>query len=322
MRNKTLCSPKLLTSPVLFLVFNRPDTTRQVFEAIRRAQPSQLFVAADGPGVNKAREAEKCVAVRRIVDEGIDWDCKVHRLYRSNNVGCKIAVSSAIDWFFEHVEEGIILEDDCLPNQSFFEFCQQLLQYYKNDARIMQICGSNRLGEWNPGEYSYFFSRYGPVWGWASWRRAWNHYDVNINLWPFIRKHRYHYFFCSTKKEARWREKLFNRLYDNKIDTWDFQWAFAKLVNSGLSIVPKVNLVRNIGFTPEATHTKNPTLGVAAAHDIEFPLKHPCFVLRDKGADSTYRSRVLPSFSSKFKLQIFKFSRSSRNSEASQTHNR
>ena len=123
------------------MVFNRPDTTKQVFETIRKARPAQLFVAADGPRENRPDEAEKCAEVRRIVDNGIDWDCKVHRLYRDKNLGCKIACSSAIDWFFEHVDEGIILEDDTLPHPTFFQFCEELLKRYRDDERIMLISG-------------------------------------------------------------------------------------------------------------------------------------------------------------------------------------
>ena len=143
MNNKVLVAPEPLKSPVLFLVFNRPDTTRRVLEAIRQAQPSQLFIAADGPREGKSGEAEKCADVRRIVNEGIDWDCEVKTLFRDKNLGCKVAVSRAIDWFFEHVEEGIILEDDCLPHPTFFRFCEELLNKYRDDERIGQISGDN-----------------------------------------------------------------------------------------------------------------------------------------------------------------------------------
>lgn len=286
MRTKACSSPKLLKSPVLFLVFNRPDTTRQVFEAIRQAQPSQLFIAADGPRESKAGEAEKCVEVRRIVDEGIDWDCKVHRLYRTNNVGCKVAVSSAIDWFFDNVEEGIILEDDCLPHPTFFRFCEELLNKYRNDNRIGQISGVNfQFGKKRMG-YSYYFSRYTHIWGWASWRRAWKNYNVDMKLWPEIRDSGWLQDWLRDKKLTQYWMRIFEKVYLGKIDTWDYQWIFACWMQNGLTILPNVNLISNIGFGKEAVHTKKKSLFAnMVVEAIDFPLNHPPFVIRDEKAD-------------------------------------
>ena len=289
MRTKALSSPKSLKSPVLFLVFNRPDTTRQVFEAIRQAQPSRLFIAADGPRESKAGEAEKCVEVRRIIDEGIDWNCEVHRLYRDRNLGCRVAVSSAVDWFFENVEEGIILEDDCLPHISFFRFCEELLMRYQDDKRMMHISGCNFIEYTHKGQESYFFSKYSSVWGWATWRRAWKYYDVNIEKWPEIRAKGLHRWFLENG-EVQVRQAQWDSIRSG-LNTWDYQWAFAMLINNGLNIVPKKNLIANIGFGRNATHTtcKRDRRANYPGQPIEFPLIHPKIIVSNKNYDKKRR---------------------------------
>jgi len=198
-----------LKTPVLFLVFNRPDTTRRVFEAIRAARPARLFLVADGPRERQPDDKEKCERVRYIATD-IDWDCEVKTLFRKENLGCKNGVSSAIDWFFSHVDEGIILEDDCLPTESFFWFCEELLRRYRNDSRVMQICGSNFLRGWQRNNDSYYFSGYGPIWGWASWRRAWIYYDVDMKLWPEVKEKKILLDICDGKREMFYRLKSLN----------------------------------------------------------------------------------------------------------------
>jgi hypothetical protein len=283
-----------LKVPVLFLIFNRPAITQRVFDAIRQAKPSRLFVAADGPRDNRSGEAERCEQTRRIIDT-VDWDCEVTTLFREKNLGCRKAVSSAIDWFFTNVEEGIILEDDCLPSQSFFDYCQGLLEYYRYDRRIMQICGSNLLKEWNRSGYSYFFSNYGPVWGWASWRRAWQYNDVNMKLWPEIRGKKLYEDFCQSIQETEFRLELYDKVFSGQIDTWDYQWGFAKMISSGLSITPTNNMISNIGFGVDATHTNIlSSLSGLRTYDIDFPLKHPEFIIKDKIFDVEYNQTYLP----------------------------
>jgi hypothetical protein len=243
------------TTPVLFMVFNRFDTTKQVFEEIKRAKPKQLFIASDGPRENKVGEKEKVEEIRKYILQNITWKCNIKTLFREKNLGCKYACAEAITWFFENVEQGIILEDDCLPSQSFFRFCQEILEKYKSDEKIMHICGTNVETESNISE-SYFFSNTFNVWGWATWRRAWENYDVNMKEWK------------------KWRIKIFNLMKDHsiinqirswrifaltyrgKIDTWDYQWIFHCLIHKGLCVIPKKNLVTNIGFY-EGTHTTN-----------------------------------------------------------------
>ena len=275
-----------LNTPVAFLIFNRPETTEQVFEEIRKANPKKLFVVADGPRPNNQKDIEGCEAARKIINK-VDWDCEVMKNYSNVNLGCKKRVSSGITWVFENTNEAIFLEDDCLPHQSFFRFCQELLNYYRNDERIMMISGDNFQDGKMVTNNSYYFSSYSHIWGWASWKRAWQKYDVEMKLWPFIRETKYLDYWLSNKKAlAHWEEE-FRRLYNNKIDTWDFQFLFACWINQGLSILPQVNLVSNIGFGTGASHTGdgNKKASNIPVKEIIFPLKHPEIVMRNLEAD-------------------------------------
>lgn len=272
-------------TPILFLVFNRPDTTSKVFDAIKKLKPTNLYIAADGPRDNRPDDDENCKKTLDIV-RNIDWDCEIKTLFRKENLGCKVAVSSAIDWFFNNVEEGIILEDDCLPDQSFFQFCSELLEKYRNDNRIMQICGFNALNKIDIPE-SYYFSKYGPIWGWASWRRAWKYYDVNMTMWPEIKKNKLYYSFCDSKKEVKWRIRLYDKIYNNVIDTWDYQWGLTKMTHSGLSIIPNQNLIQNIGFGESSTHTHNNSTQIIK-YTISFPLINPIQVSRNTALDKRF----------------------------------
>lgn len=277
--------PDYLTTPVLFMIFNRPDTTQKVFNAIKKAKPRKLFVAADGPREGKEGEKKICGQVRKIMEQ-INWNCELKTLFRDKNLGCKIAVSSAIDWFFENVEEGIILEADCLPSQSFFWFCQELLDYYRNDTRIMHISGNNFQFGKKRGEGSYYFSKYAHVWGWATWRRAWKYFDVNMDTFEKFKKEgQINNVFRIKQQQKSWI-KTFQITYSGKIDTWDYQWAYACFINNGLCLIPNINLVSNIGFNKEALHTKleNSILSKVKAKDIT-EIIHPEFVLMNQEAD-------------------------------------
>ena len=183
MTTQVFVKPSSVHTAVLFLVFNRPETTKQVFEAIRQAKPPRLYVAADGAREGKPGESERVEQVRQIATE-VDWPCEVKTLFRDKNLGCKQAVSSAIDWFFDNEEQGIILEDDCLPHPDFFTFCETLLKRYATDERVWVITGDNFQDGQKRGDGSYYFSRYNHVWGWASWRRAWSKRDMSIKFWP------------------------------------------------------------------------------------------------------------------------------------------
>ena len=277
--------PGPLITPVLFMIFNRPDTTQKVFNAIKKAKPRQLFVAADGPRPDKEGEIEKCQKAREIANS-VDWDCEVKTLFRGKNLGCKIAVSSAIDWFFENVEEGIILEDDCLPSQSFFWFCQELLEYYRKDTRIMHISGDNFQFGHKRGEGTYYFSKYNHIWGWATWKRAWKCFDVNMKSFEeFKREGQINNIFRIKQQQKYW-VKVFQKTYDSEIDSWDYIWTYTCFTNNGLCVLPNVNLVSNIGFSREGLHTKdgNSIFSKMKVEEIT-EIIHPKFVLADQEAD-------------------------------------
>jgi hypothetical protein len=277
---------KPLNTPILFIAFRRPDTTRRVFEEIRIAKPKRLFIAANAPQTTNPEEIKKVEEVRRII-ESVDWDCEVKRLFREKHLNAKTSISSAIDWFFENVDEGIILEDDALPHPTFFKFCEELLEYHRHDERIMVISGDNfQLGR-KRTRYSYYFSRYAHIWGWASWRRAWRHYDVGLKLWPEIRDKGWLIDILSDKRAVTFWTNVFESAYRGDIDTWDYQWTFACWIQNGLSILPNANLMSNIGFGINSTHTKAISrLSNLPTEPVNWPLSHPPYVLRDAIADA------------------------------------
>lgn len=272
--------------PILFLGFNRPRQSERVFEAIRQLQPRKLYIALDGPRIGVANEDKKCNEVKDIVSS-IEWNCQIRRLYRNENLGCKIAVSSAIDWFFSQEEEGIILEDDCLPFRDFFFFCSEMLNRYRFDSRIMQISGSNIHQGWNrDSDYSYHFGFYGSIWGWATWRRAWSLYDVDAQIYPEIYRKKKLKDVLIKDFDILMRYNVMDRVLSENEDTWDYQWTFAKIVNSGLSITPNSNLVSNIGFDASATRTsKSNSMAELTIQELKKPLKHPPYVIPDRVSD-------------------------------------
>jgi hypothetical protein len=279
-------TPYRCKSPVAFLVFNRPETTRKVFEEIAKARPQKLLVVADGPRNDRAGEKDRCAEVRRII-EGVEWDCEVLTNYAEENMGCARRVSSGIDWVFENVDEAIFLEDDCLPHSSFFRFCDEMLKRFRNNDKIMTISGDNFQFGSRPSNYSYYFSRYVHIWGWASWSRAWKFYDVQMTRWPEMKKTSWLHDLFENKRDAKYWEVVFDQAYQGKTGTWDYQWQFACWQQSGLSVMPSVNLVSNIGFGAGATHTGNGGGKIAAmtTHAMTFPLANPPTIIRDSIAD-------------------------------------
>lgn len=277
--------PYQVKSPLLFLIFNRPNVTKAVFEQIRLAKPAKLYIAADGPRFDREAEGDLCKESRSIVNH-IDWPCEVKTLFRDQNLGCKNAISSAIDWFFDNEEEGIILEDDCLPANSFFFFCDTLLQKYRYDSRIRHIAGCNlQMGKtW--GEASFYFSNLTAVWGWATWKRVWKDYDKDLIFYNEdeislqLRK-----IFSDQFLIGYW-ENTFKDLKAGKIDTWDYQLAFLNYFNNSLSINPNVNLISNIGFGKEATHTTitdHPYANLPLTEIVE--ITYPKYILPERDAD-------------------------------------
>ena len=281
-----------LETPVLFITFRRPDTTKKVFEKIKQAQPKRLYMAQNIPNSDNTEDIKKWNDVRAII-ENIDWDCDVQRLYREQYLDAKTSISTAIDWFFKNEEEGIILEDDCLPHPTFFRFCEEMLEIYRDDERIAMISGDNFQFGRKRTEYSYYFSRYTHIWGWASWRRAWKNYDVDMKLWPEIRDGGWLEDLLGDKKSVRYWRKIFENVYQGKIDTWDYQWTFSCWIQNALTILPNVNLVSNIGFGSEAVHTtiKNKSAKMET-EPMTFPVSHPEYVLCDLLADSITEKRV------------------------------
>lgn len=283
-----------MQSAVLFLVFNRPDTTGRVFEAIRQAKPPRLYVAADGPRAGRDGEAALCAETRRVA-AAVDWDCEVRTLFRDENRGCKMAVSEAITWFFTHEERGIILEDDCLPVPDFFRFCDEMLERYQSDPRVMMVSGDNFTQDSGlPLEGSYYFSAFGHIWGWASWRRAWSGYDVTMSQWSEPHgKHLLRQVFPGNAPIRRIWMETFGNVAAGRINTWDYQWNHHCWVQGGLSCVPERNLISNIGFDDRATHTTQADSPLAdmPVGSLTWPLRHPEAVARNWKADAWEAAR-------------------------------
>jgi hypothetical protein len=286
-------------APLLLLVWRRQKSLRQVIDAIRPSSPSRLFVACDGPSLERKGEAEKVAATRLLIEQEVDWHCQLEYLYSDFNQGCRIGVSRAISWFFEQVEEGIILEDDCVPHKDFIPFCSQLLELYRDNPAVWQISGFNPLPSRLPNNktHQYIFTSYGSIWGWATWRRCWQFYDRDLlRSWA-----------SGSIGEAvagleKW-EKPENRLAEalqilDGFDTWDYQWFFARLIHKGISIVPTINLITNIGFTPDAAHTLNKQnfIPLLSREEIRYPIQPVSAVVVDKAYDKQligwqYRAR-------------------------------
>ena len=277
-----MVSPDRFTTPILLILFNRPDLAKLVLSKLQAVRPIVLYVAIDGPREGHATDSmqvAQCVALLDL----IDWPCTIHRLIRDNNLGCKQSVSSAIDWFFDEVEEGIILEDDCLPDLTFFSFCADLLTRYRHDVRVMHIGGANlAAGNWW-GSDSYLFTKVCHIWGWASWRRAWQHYDLAMTNYPMHRSTLLNEQ-VSNKKSRRYWQQVFDDAYANRVDTWDYQWVYSIWLANGLCVLPAVNMVTNIGFGREATHTKIVTEFAELTAGSLRELHHPTEVIHNEVA--------------------------------------
>ncbi len=286
-----------LNTPVALLIFNRPDTTERVFNAIAKARPPKFLVVADGPRPQREGEAELCAQTRAIINR-VDWDCEVITEFADSNMGCKHRVASGIDWIFEQVEEAIILEDDCLPDPSFFRYCEEMLTRYRDNERVGMVSGGNLQFGRQRGTGSYYFSKYTHIWGWASWRRAWKHYDRDLTLWPAFRDEGLLTQLFETSGEQEYWRNSFQWVHEGSLDTWDVSWTFTAITHGLLQVVPNVNLISNIGFGANATHTH--VVGVHAnmpTQPIEFPLIHPTFVLADIEADRYIaQDQLAPSF--------------------------
>ncbi|HUI06226.1 MAG TPA: glycosyltransferase family 2 protein [Verrucomicrobiae bacterium] len=284
-----------LDTPVALIIFNRPEKVKGALQSIAAARPRQLFVIADGPRSSQPEDVAKCAAARAVI-ERVDWPCEVVKGYSDVNLGCGRRPSTGISWVFEQVEEAIILEDDCVPDPTFFPYCLELLQRYRHDERVMMVAGRNRFRMATP--YSYCFCRNHSNWGWACWRRAWQHFDIGIKSWPKLRETSWLEETLGRPGAVQFWSDIFDRAYaaDGQGDYWDYQWSFAMWANNGLAAVPKVNLVRNMGFDEEATHT---TAGAderasVPSGEMPFPLRHPPVVAQNKEYDDFVCDRVFP----------------------------
>lgn len=279
--------------PVLLIIFNRPDTTKVVFEKIKAIEPTMLFIAADGPRRDVNGEAELCMQTKDIVSN-IDWNCKVKTLYRDDNVGCGLGPSGAISWFFEHVDMGIILEDDCVPSLPFFEYCRYILQKYKHDKQVWIVSGRNhcsRCSEFTT--YDYVFSNNAHTWGWATWKRCWQHFDIEMN-------DKWRSFYSAggfknvhfSKFGGMFSNLLFTKICrdsDLKTHSWDYQFLLAMAMNRGLGVIPARNLIENIGY--EGTHFSGQTSWLKLQAATEFAIvNEPLYILPNRNYDA-YHTR-------------------------------
>lgn len=300
-----------MKSPILFLIFKRKDTTERVFNRIREARPPKLYIAADGPRLDRPEESFKCAETRRVV-ENIDWPCEVHRLYQDKNLGCGVGVSTAITWFFSHEEQGIIIEDDILAHLDFFKYCDEMLERYRNNEKVHIISGNNYFYDGYQSEDSYYFTNYMNIWGWASWRRVWKTYHFDLNEVPadVLRLKLYKRL---PKKSASYFWEVFNQMRLNNNDTWDFQFLFNQFYYDRYSISPYTNMVKNIGvanldsahFVDENFLLTNQTIS------SPYPLSHPVLLSTDKDAEKIamknsnhYKKSIIDRILNKIKKSI------------------
>lgn len=298
-----------MKSAVLLIVFNRPDNARQVFNRIRDAKPKRFYIAADGPRQNNDDDLKKCVECRKIAEE-VDWPCEVHTLFREKNLGCARGVSEGITWAFENEDRLIILEDDCVPQSSFFIFCDEMLEKYKDDTRIWQVCGRS----YHPDseffkDSDYIYSRYAHIWGWATWKRCWSHFDMLMTDYPdFIKKGG-----LLNTSPNNWvgkrENKLYGKVYNDiqKVElyhTWDYQWGYIKNKNNGLGIVPRYNMICNIGAV--GAHTSNGRPDSLPLGEMPENIKHPKFVIPDRAYEIYHAHHVIFPHTSIFKRIIRK----------------
>lgn len=271
--------------PVLLIVFNRPDLASQVLKRIREIRPRELYIAGDAPRTEIATDSKLCELTRNVITE-VDWKCNLHTLFQEKNLGCKKGPEAAINWFFTQVDEGIILEEDCLPDISFFRYCAELLEYYRNEERIMMIGGNNYQFGRKRTRYSYYYSVFGHIWGWATWRRAWIHNDADLRTWPEVRGTQWIKRIMLSSAGAKQYTHNLESVFTGDLETWDYVWSYSRWRKNGLSIVPKCNLVTNIGIDSRAIHTKRKNrITTLVAEEMPFPLKHPPRIVRNIKAD-------------------------------------
>lgn len=296
--------------PVLFIIFNRPDSTSRVFEKIRQAKPSRLYIAADGPREGREDDIQSCQETRAITEQ-IDWDAEVFRDFSEKNLGCRDRVISALNWIFSQEERAIILEDDCVPHPSFFRFCEELLERYRDDRRVMSITGSNPQGDRKRrNQDSYFFSYFPYIWGWATWRRAWHLFDSELKDWPEVKKDKWLVDLFGQRSTAKIWENILNARIERsgKASAWDPHWKYSCFVQSAFCIIPSVNLITNIGFGETATHTKQSIVYNAnmPTEEMRFPLVEPRCMIRDRDVERFIQKKLVTPFHVRARRKLLK----------------
>lgn len=300
---------KEMNTPVLLIVFNRPDFAGKLIDALRKVKPRKIYVAADGAREHVEGEKELCEETRRVATN-IDWDCEVKTLFRDSNVGCGLGPTYAMDWLFENEEQGIILEDDCIPDPTFFDYCEELLERYKDDTRIMHIGGYTLQGKTKALQETYYFSRYPEVWGWATWRRAWKLFDFSMSTYPeFKEAGRISDVHDNLRLQNNWIKALDFTLAEKKPSIWDYRWMYCIWSNFGLCITPTQCLVKNIGFDGRGTHTNgnDEVAQIFTSVQIEPISKviHPKLIVPSRDADrKTEHIRITPPWSKVIKRKI------------------
>lgn len=278
-----------LETPVVLFIYERERTTEQVLKTIVEADPPAMYVVADGPATES--EADSCERTRDVVRDR-NFDFPVHKAFASENMGLRQRFTTGLDWVFDNTSEAIILEDDTVPEQSFFPFCDRLLDRFRGDERVMEITGRNQLETWQRAGYDYHFSYYGGIWGWATWRDAWEEYDPQMSLWQSPEVKRRIRDLIADEEQYRYLERVYDKTMAGEIETWDYQWGFARHLNGAMSVVPAKNLVKNIGFGDGATNTKDTASGFAdkETFELDLPLEHPPYILPDREYDREFHT--------------------------------
>lgn len=300
-------SSNVFLTPVALIIFNRPDKVKQSLENLRLIKPQKLFVIADGPRTGNVDDFSRCSIAQEYI-ETVDWNCEVHKNYSKKNLGCARRVSSGLDWVFEKTEKAIILEDDCIPDPSFFQFSEELLERYQDNERIFSISGSGLSLGLETSHYDYYFSQYSSSWGWATWRRAWKHFDFDMVCWEVAKKEKFLQKFFGNEKHANSWEKTFDYvLKGEKIDSWAFRWTFTCWLHNALHVKPYKNLVSNVGFGPDATHTTGlKKYEKQSTESLLFPLDHPPFIVREFQIDELIQKRYYNYHKSFFEKILYK----------------
>ena len=265
--------------PILLITYNRLETAKKVFSSIKDIKPNKLYFVSDGP--KDVSDKTKIDKLRKYIIANVSWDCQFKSILRDSNLGCKESVSNGINWFFKNEEMGIILEDDCLPSKSFFYFCEELLQRYKHDERVYSISGFNQQNEWNSDHYDYFFSRLGNCWGWASWRRCWIDYDVEIKDFELFNKLNGFENSLGKKLGKIKKDMIYKGVIRDTVDSWALQWGYLRHKNSGLTCIPSKSLIKNIGIGDDATHTFHPLNFKVENNEINIPTAVNTYVVPD-----------------------------------------